>query len=311
MTMMLSTALLSASRNRGLRRLVVAAPVTRRVVERFVAGEDLTAALAAVRKLLNGGLFVTLDHLGEDISSVADTHATRDAYLNAVEALAAGNLAEGVELSIKLSAFGLGLPGGHDLAVANAEAVAAAAADAGTTVTLDMEDSGTVDATLAVLTELRDRFPGTGAVLQAYLLRTPDDAARLAYPGSRVRLVKGAYREPPSVAHQDRAAVDHGYEQCLELLMAGGGYPMIGSHDPRMIATARRLAEKYGRDRDSYEFQMLYGVRPEEQQRLADAGHRMRTYVPYGTDWYGYFMRRLAERPANLRFFLRSLTSRS
>jgi proline dehydrogenase len=174
-----------------------------------------------------------------------------------------------------------------------------------------MEESATVDSTLAVLAELRRDHPGTGAVLQAALHRTEDDAAALAVPGSRVRLVKGAYDEPPSVAFQDRADVDAAYARCLGVLMRGPGHPMVGSHDPRMIDLAQRLAAEYGRTPDSWEVQMLYGIRTGEQRRLAAEGTCVRAYVPYGVDWYGYFMRRLAERPANLRFFLRSLVTTS
>jgi proline dehydrogenase len=307
---MFGPALLAASRSTRLRRAVVAAPVTRRVVDRFVAGEDLGSALAAVRRLSATGLTVTLDHLGEDVTTEAAATASRDAYLAALDAIGTAGLGGSVEVSVKLSAFGQTLPAGHEIALVNVEKVAAAATDAGTTVTLDMEDSSTVDSTLEVLRTLRRSHPDTGAVLQGYLFRTIEDARELAVAGSRVRLVKGAYREPPSVAHQGKKAVDAAYERCLAILMQGAGYPMIGSHDPRMIETAQRLARETGRTADSYEFQMLYGMRPHEQQRLVDAGFRTRTYLPYGTDWYGYFVRRLAERPANLLFFLRALTTR-
>jgi proline dehydrogenase len=171
-----------------------------------------------------------------------------------------------------------------------------------------MEDHTTIDSTLAIHAELRRDHPGTGAVLQAYLFRTEDDARALA--GSRVRLVKGAYKEPATVAFQDKAEVDLAYVRCLKILMAGDGYPMVGSHDPRLIEIAEALAARYDRKPGSFEFQMLYGIRSAEQRRLAGEGHRVRAYVPYGGDWYGYFMRRLAERPANLTFFLRSFTSR-
>jgi proline dehydrogenase len=213
---------------------------------------------------------------------------------------------------VKLSAFGQALPdGGTDLALELVRPVAEAASAIDTTVTLDMEESTTVDSTLAVLAELRRDHPGTGAVLQAALHRTEDDAAALAVPGSRVRLVKGAYDEPPSVAFQDRADVDAAYARCLGVLMRGPGHPMVGSHDPHMIDLAQRLAAEYGRTPDSWEVQMLYGIRTGEQRRLAAEGTCVRAYVPYGVDWYGYFMRRLAERPANLRFFLRSLVTTS
>nr|WP_155073859.1 proline dehydrogenase family protein [Streptomyces taklimakanensis] len=302
--------LLAAARSDSIRRIVSAAPVTRPVVDRFVAGERLDQALTTLRALTDRGLEVTFDHLGEDVTDRGEALRARDAYLELAQALRTTGLGERAEMSVKLSAFGQALPGGDDIAYANVLPVVEAAAEAGTTVTLDMEDHTTVDSTLAILAKLRERFPATGAVLQSYLHRTEDDCRALAGEGSRVRLVKGAYKEPASVALQDKHEVDRAYVRCLRILMEGGGYPMIGSHDPRMVAIAQELARRCGRKPGEYEFQMLYGIRTAEQERLAGAGHRMRVYVPYGTDWYGYFMRRLAERPANLAFFLRSLATR-
>ncbi|MEU7317794.1 proline dehydrogenase family protein [Streptomyces sp. NPDC007083] len=308
---MLGPVLLAAARSDSIRRLVSAAPVTRPMVDRFVAGERLDPCLDSVAALAARGMQVTIDHLGEDITDRSEALRNRDAYLALTDALAAAGLAEQAEMSVKLSAFGQALPGGHDLAHDNVLPVVEAAAAAGTTVTLDMEDHTTVDSTLAILSQLRERFPGTGAVVQSYLFRTEEDCHALAGEGSRVRLVKGAYKEPAEVAYQDKHEVDRAYVRCLKILMAGEGYPMVGSHDPRMVAIAQNLAERYGRKRDEYEFQMLYGIRAAEQERLVADGHRMRVYVPYGTDWYGYFMRRLAERPANMGFFLRSLVTRN
>ncbi|MEU8786904.1 proline dehydrogenase family protein [Streptomyces sp. NPDC048637] len=307
---MLGPVLLAAARSDSIRRLVAAAPVTRPVVDRFVAGERLDESMAAVRSLAARGLEVTLDHLGEDITDPAEALRNRDAYLQLAAALKEHGLGVKAEMSVKLSAFGQALAGGHELALKNVTPVVEAAAEAGTTVTLDMEDHTTVDSTLAILADLRERFPQTGAVLQSYLFRTEDDCHALAGEGSRVRLVKGAYKEPATVAFQDKREVDKAYVRCLKILMAGEGYPMIGSHDPRMVAIAQELAHRNGRKPADYEFQMLYGIREAEQQRLVAEGHRMRVYIPYGTDWYGYFMRRLAERPANLGFFLRSLATR-
>ncbi|UZJ29436.1 proline dehydrogenase family protein [Streptomyces endophytica] len=307
---MLGPVLLAAARSDSIRRVVAAAPVTRPVVERFVAGERLDEAMAAVRNLAARGLEVTLDHLGEDITDPTEALRNRDAYLRLAEALKEHGLGVKAEMSVKLSAFGQALPGGHELALQNVTPVVEAAAEAGTTVTLDMEDHTTVDSTLVILAELRERFPQTGAVLQSYLFRTEDDCRALAGEGSRVRLVKGAYKEPATVAFQDKREVDRAYVRCLKILMAGRGYPMIGSHDPRMVAIAQELAHRNGRKPADYEFQMLYGIREAEQRRLVAEGNRMRVYIPYGTDWYGYFMRRLAERPANLAFFLRSLATR-
>ena len=307
---MLGPVLLAAARSDSIRRVVSAAPVTRPVVDRFVAGEHLDDAADVVRRLTGQGLQVTLDHLGEDITDPAEALRNRDAYLALTEVLAAEGLGMRAEMSVKLSAFGQALPGGHDLALANVTPVVEAAAAAGTAVTLDMEDHTTVDSTLAILSALRERFPQTGAVVQSYLFRTEDDCRALAGEGSLVRLVKGAYKEPATVAYQDKREVDRAYVRCLKILMSGQGYPMVGSHDPRMVAIAQEMARRTGRKLDEYEFQMLYGIREAEQQRLVAEGHRMRVYIPYGTDWYGYFMRRLAERPANLAFFLRSLATR-
>jgi len=292
--------------------VVTGTPVTRRVVDRFVAGETLPEALVVVRALAADGIAVTLDHLGEDVPDRAAATRSRDAYLALLDGLAPLQLGRRAEVSVKLSAFGQALPvGGHDVASELVRPVVEAASALGTTVTLDMEDSATVDSTLAVLAELRRDHPGTGAVLQAMLHRTEDDARTLAVPGSRVRLVKGAYREPASVAFQDKADVDAAYARCLEVLVRGGGHPMAGTHDPAMIELLLALVAETGRGPDSYEFQLLYGIRPDEQVRLAAAGHTVRAYVPYGADWYGYFMRRLAERPANVAFFLRSMATRS
>lgn len=307
---MLGPVLLAAARSDSIRRIVSSVPVTRPVVDRFVAGEGLDDSMEAVRSLAARGMEITLDHLGEDITDPIEALRNRDAYLRLAEALGAECLGTRAEMSVKLSAFGQALPGGHDLALRNVTPVVEAAAAAGTTVTLDMEDHTAVDSTLAVLAALRERFPRTGAVVQSYLFRTEEDCHALAGEGSRVRLVKGAYNEPATVAFQDRREVDRAYVRCLKILMAGRGYPMIGSHDPRMMAIGQELARRYGRKRDEYEFQMLFGIREAEQERLVAEGHRMRVYIPYGTDWYGYFMRRLAERPANLAFFLRSLATR-
>jgi len=307
----LQKVLLAASRRPGLRRAVTGNRATRKVVDRFVAGETLGEALTAVRTLAGDRIGVTLDHLGEDITDRAEATRSRDAYLAALDGLAPLGLGAAAEVSVKLSAFGQALPDGHDLALELVRPVVEAATAMGTTVTLDMEDHRTVDSTLAVLADLRKEHPSTGAVLQAMLYRTEDDAKALAVSGSRVRLVKGAYNEPPTVAFQKKKDVDAAYARCLEILMAGPGYPMVGSHDPAVIARAHELAAQHSRDAGSWEVQMLYGIRPDEQRRLAAAGTTVRAYVPYGVDWYAYFMRRLAERPANVAFFLRSLATRS
>jgi proline dehydrogenase len=193
------------------------------------------------------------------------------------------------------------------MALEHAREICAAAAVNGSTVTLDMEDHTTVDSTLAILRKLREDHPATGVAIQAYLFRSEEDCRDLSAEGSRVRLVKGAYREPAAVAHQGRTAVDKAYVRCLRILMEGKGYPMVATHDDRMISITELLADRFGRRIGDHEFQMLYGIRTDRQEALAGAGHTVRVYVPYGDDWYGYFMRRLAERPANVAFFLRAL----
>ncbi|MER5487753.1 proline dehydrogenase family protein [Streptomyces sp. NPDC002812] len=308
---MLGPAILAASRSDKMRRIVSAAPVTKPVVNRFIPGETVDQVIPIVEDLTGKGLEVTLDVVGEDITTVEQSHAARDAYLELIEQLAHLGLGETVEMSVKLSMFGQALEGGHELALANVRPVVAAAAAIGTTVTLDAEDHTTLDSMFAIHEELRRDFPQTGCVIQAYLFRTEADARRLAAAGSRVRIVKGAYKEPAEVAYQDKAEIDKAYVRILKILMEGEGYPMIGSHDPRLIAIGQELARKAGRKLDEYEFQMLYGIRGEEHLRLAAEGHRMRVYTAYGTDWYGYFMRRLAEKPANLLFFLRSMITKN
>jgi proline dehydrogenase len=292
--------LLLAARSRRVRSLVTGFPLTSGVVDRFVAGEDLGGAVRAVRELAGAGLAVTLDHLGEDTLDRAQAERTRDAYLELFGALEGCD----AEASVKLSALGLAVDRG--LVLENALAICEAAERAGMAVTVDMEDHPTVDSTLEVVRKLRVDFPWVGVAIQAMLRRSEGDLRDLA--GSRVRLVKGAYAEPESVAYGSRREVDRAYVRGLRILMAGDGYPMVATHDPRMIEIARELAR--GREPGSYEFQMLYGIRAAEQRRLVEAGERVRVYVPYGADWYGYFMRRLAERPANLVFFLRSFVSR-
>ncbi|SEC34568.1 L-proline dehydrogenase [Amycolatopsis tolypomycina] len=309
---MLRAPLLAAARSKRIRALVEAVPATRSVVRRFVAGSETADAVRVARELAADGRRITLDHLGEDTADAAQAAATVAAYEAVLTALAAEGLAEGADVSVKLSAVGQFLPSnGEDVALENARKICAAADAVGATVTLDMEDHTTTDSTLGILRELRGEYPWVGAVLQAYLRRTEQDCRELAGPGSRVRLCKGAYAEPESVAFQEKSEVDKSYVRCLRVLMAGEGYPMVASHDPRMIEIAAALAEEHGRTDDDHEFQMLYGIRPEEQARIAASGARMRVYVPYGDEWYGYFMRRLAERPANLAFFLRGLATRS
>jgi len=313
---LLSRPLLMLSRSERVKQLVSSMPVSAGIVRSYVPGETTESVVDATAVLAENGVRSSLDFLGEDTLDTEQADATVMAYLDVLQQLSARGLTRMTEVSVKLSAIGQALPdsvagGGHKIALENARTICRAARNAGTTVTLDMEDHTTTDSTLAILRDLRKDFPETGAVLQAYLHRTESDCRALAYEGSRVRLCKGAYDEPEEVAFQTDLDVDRSYVRCLKVLLAGQGYPMIATHDPRLVEIALSLASRYVREQGSYEFQMLYGIRPDEQRRLVKAGERVRVYIPYGQEWYGYLMRRLAERPQNLSFFLRSLISKS
>ncbi|RFU42073.1 proline dehydrogenase [Actinomadura logoneensis] len=301
--------LLAATRNRAARRIVETAPGTRRIVRRFVAGETTDDAVDVTAELAGEGLLVSLDALGEDTLDTAQAEANVQDLADLLGRLAEAGLAGKAEVSLKLSAVGQALD--EPFALENARKVCAAAHDAGTTVTLDMEEHDTVESTLRVLTELRREFPETGVAIQSYLRRSEEYCAELAHEGSRVRLCKGAYSAPESIAFTDRVEIDKSFVRCLRVLMAGQGYPMLATHDPRLIEIGGALATLHDRAPSDFEYQMLYGIRPQEQRRLAGEGARVRIYVAFGREWYAYFMRRLAEKPANLGFLFRSMASRS
>jgi proline dehydrogenase len=317
----LRRALLAVAASEQIRGFVTATPATRAVVDRFVAGENIGDAVRVARSLREAGLLVSLDYLGEDTTDAGQASAVATQYVHLIGKLAAEGLTDDgtVEVSVKPTAVGLLLGAaegkggvtalGERTAVEHIERIAIVARDAGTTVTLDAEDHRTTDAVLRIATTLRPRFPWLGSVVQAGLRRTEADVRELAAPGVRVRLCKGAYAEPVSEAFTARHDVDKSFARCLRILFDGPGYPMVATHDPRLISITRSLA--LDRGPDSFEYQMLFGVRPDEQRRLARAGARVRVYVPYGGDWYAYLVRRLAERPANLGFFIRSLWSTS
>jgi proline dehydrogenase len=310
-------AILTASRSELLRRNAERMPLARDVVHRFVPGETVEDALSAVTGLRDSARLVSIDYLGEDVTDADAAEATVKAYLQLLDALGArsentGQTVRPLEVSLKLSALGQALPSdGAKIALENARAICERAHQVGAWVTVDAEDHTTTDSTLAIVRELRTEFPWLGTVLQAYLRRTESDCADFARAGARIRLCKGAYDEPASVAYRDPAAVTDSYLRCLRILMAGDGYPMVASHDPAIITAVPGLAREFHRETDEFEFQMLYGIRDREQRRLAEEGNHVRVYVPVGTQWYGYFVRRLAERPANLMFFLRALAHRN
>ena len=306
---MLRTTVLAAARSPLARSVVESGPFDP-LVGRFVAGTTTDDAVATARRLATDRL-VTVDHLGEDTTDRALAEAIVGAYRDLLRRLGEEGLADRVEVSVKLSALGQQLPADADkIALDSARQICAAADAVGTTVTVDMEDHTTTDRTLQAVRDLRVDFPATGAVVQSQLRRTEADCRDLAGPGSRVRLCKGAYDEPASVAFRSTHEVDKSYVRCLKVLMAGEGVPMVATHDPRLVDIARMLADRNARPADGWELQMLYGVRPRAQSELAAEGLQMRVYLPYGTEWYGYFMRRLGERPANMVFFARSLLTR-
>ncbi|MFY9808087.1 MAG: proline dehydrogenase family protein [Pseudonocardiaceae bacterium] len=299
--------ILAVADHPAVRRIVATAPVSRYVVSRFVAGVSTEQGVAVATALVADGLAVSLDHLGEGITDEAGAESTVGAYLDLLACLAAEGLTHRAEVSVKLSAVGQRLD--EALALRNAARICAAAEQAGTTVSLDAEDHTVTESTLRVHTELRRSWPETGAVLQAHLHRTLDDCRALAIDGARVRLCKGAYAEPPELAFRTSKEVAGSFVRCANILLAGPGYPMFATHDPRLIDIVSERARWYGRAPGSFEYQMLYGVRPAEQRRLAAAGYTVRVYLPYGSDWYSYLSRRLAERPSNVAFFLRAVVS--
>jgi proline dehydrogenase len=306
-------AILAASRSDMLRRTAEWLPVTRQVVHRFVPGETVADAMNSVAALRDSGRMVSIDYLGEDITDADDATKTVDAYLELLEALgrrpdAVRDGVRPLEVSLKLSALGQALPcDGEKIARENAHTICAAAQKAGVWVTVDAEDHTTTDSTLGIVRELRSDFPWLGTVLQAYLRRSYGDCEEFARTGARIRLCKGAYDEPASVAYRNGDEVTASYLRCLKVLMDGSGYPMVASHDPVIIEAAGKMAAEASRGPREFEYQMLYGIRDPEQRRLAAEGDPMRVYVPFGDQWYGYLVRRLAERPANLTFFLRAL----
>jgi proline dehydrogenase len=281
-------------------------PPARRLAARFVAGDTLEDALAVTKRLNSEGITVTFDHLGESVTSLAEAAAARDAYLHTLAAQRAAGL-EG-NVSLKLTQFGLDLS--ESGCRANVEQLVARAAELGSFVRVDMESSEYTERTLDLVKGLHAAYGSVGVVVQAYLRRSKQDIDDLCRRRIRVRLCKGAYLEPAPAAFQKKSEVDRSYAGLMRALLEGGEYPAIATHDERMIDAAKAHASKTGRPRDSFEFQMLYGIRRDLQQRLVAEGYRLRLYVPFGGAWYPYYMRRLAERPANVVFILRNLFRR-
>jgi len=277
--------------------------VARRLSRRFVAGEALADALAVGRRINSEGISLTLDHLGENVMALAETETSRDVYLRMLSEIRAAGVQGNV--SLKLTQFGMDLS--EDACRAHVEGVVRKAAEIGSFVRVDMESSAYTGRTLRLVCDLHQRYAAVGTVIQAYLYRSEADVEMLCARGVRVRLCKGAYLEPPSVAFPHKADVDANFIKLMQILLDKGDDPAIATHDPRMIEATKERASARGLGRDRFEFQMLYGIRRDLQNRLVAQGYRLRLYVPFGKAWYPYFMRRLAERPANLLFLLRNL----
>lgn len=302
--MVLSRTLLAASDSDRLRRFAMEAGPARRVARRFVAGETLDEAVAVVRDLNRRGIRVSLDRLGEDVHDVATARDHGAAAVEILDRIERDHL--DCSISVKPSALGLLIDAGlcHDLIAR----LCSRAAEIGTHVMLDMEGSEVTQATVELVVALRgEGHDNVGCALQSYLHRTVDDVRRLTGLGASVRICKGAYEEPADIAYQDREEVSDSFVRAVEIVLRGDTYGRFATHDHRVIARIRNLARRLEVPSERYELQMLYGVREPLQQQVLDAGHDLRVYVPYGREWYPYFMRRLAERPANLMFFLRAL----
>lgn len=302
---MVSTLLVRASESRRLEQLATGNAAARGLARRFVAGESIDEGIAAASGLVDAGRTVSLDLVGEHVTSEVESDRAADEYEATITAMAERSLPSGV--SIKPSQLGTGLDA--DRARARLSRLAEAAGQAGLHVTLDMEDSDTTEVTIKLVEELHgEGHTHVGCAVQSYLHRTPDDVERLNELGASLRLCKGAYAESERIAHRDKAAIDEAYRRCTTALLERGTYPRFATHDHRLIGFVRREARRLSQPTHAYEFQMLYGVRTDVQDRLVDIGEQLCVYLPFGEAWYAYFMRRLAERPANILFFLRALT---
>lgn len=310
---MLRESLLYLSQSDSVKQIVTGTPISRRMAERFVAGETLPDAIAAAKALNEGGLKVSLDYLGESVTNPEEAEAAVEMAIATLEQIAG----QGVDgnISVKPSAFGLDI--NEELCRANIERVLTRARDLGDGdgeifVRLDMESTDYTERTVAMVESLWEHgFKNVGTVLQSYLHRTPNDIERLTALGSRIRLVKGAYQEPPSVAYPDKSEVDRMFIEEMKVLLESGNYPAIATQDEAMIAATRNWAFERGISKKSFEFQMLYGIRRDLQTRLVEEGYNVRIYVPYGNSWYPYLMRRMAERPANVMFITGSILKES
>jgi proline dehydrogenase len=301
------TLLLRLSESKRLAAWMMRNGASRAVARRFVAGEALDDAVTAARVLNRSGHLVSLDLLGENVADEAGARRAAEGYLRIFDRIASEQL--NANISLKLTQLGLDLS--QDLCQELLEKIVAHAASLSNFVRVDMEGSAYTQRTVDIVKRARARYPSVGTVMQAYLYRTEKDVRDLLAAGCRMRLCKGAYMEPPEVAFPDKADVDANYVKLMKILLPGGIYHGIATHDPRMIQATKDFARDQKIAPDKFEFQMLYGIRTDLQRQLIREGYRLRIYVPFGSDWFPYFMRRLAERPANLAFFLRNLLPRS
>jgi proline dehydrogenase len=299
------SALIWLSRQEGLKDFATSFGVFKKLTTRFVAGETIDEAVNFIREINAEGCSATFDHLNESVGSAAEADIEVAEYLNVLSRIDETKINSNV--SIKLTQFGLGLD--HELAYKNARRVVEEAHRRGNFVRVDMEDSSVTQVTIDIFKRLRGEFGlnDVGIVLQSYLRRTYADAQELVKLPARIRICKGAYNEPPEVSFPNKKDVDDNYVRVMQLLLSSGTYHGIATHDPRMIEATTNFASREGIGKDKFEFQMLYGVRRDLQRQLAHDGYNMRVYVPYGKHWYPYFMRRLAERPANIWFVLKNV----
>ena len=303
--MLTRSALIYLSRHEGLKDFAARFSLFKKLTTRFIAGEGIEEAIAAIREVNKRGCSASFDHLNESVGTVEETEAEVTEYLDVLARIQETGINSNV--SIKLSQFGLKID--PELAYRNARRVVEDAARRGNFVRVDMEESSLTQATIDVFKRLRAEFGlnDVGIVLQSYLYRTEEDARDLLKIPARIRLCKGAYNEPPEVAYPDKRDVDDNYVRVMQLLLSSGTYHGIATHDPKMIGATIEYAQREGLRKDAFEFQMLFGIRRDLQEQLARDGYGMRVYVPYGKHWYPYFMRRLAERPANIWFVLKNL----
>jgi proline dehydrogenase len=301
--MLTKSVLLYLSNSEGFKNFLTRFKSFNNVTHRFVAGEDLSDAVEAIRHLNQKNITASFDHLGESISSEAETREEVKEYLRVLDSIAGNALNSNV--SVKLTQLGLDIS--QELCYENTRAIIEAAGRHQNFVRIDMEDSARTDSTLDIFKRLRREFENVGIVIQSYLYRSEKDIEELLSIGARIRLCKGAYKEPETVAFPEKRDVDANYIKLMKMLLPSGIYHGIATHDENMIAATKEFAAKNAIPADKYEFQMLYGVRRDLQEKLIGEGYRMRVYVPYGRYWYPYFMRRLAERPANVWFVLKNM----